>query len=117
MVWYGVDSRFIADQSIRMAKIPAMDFQNSKLFMDGKPLQRTVVEFFAGIGLMRMGLERAGWQVVFANDIMPDKEEMYRANFGHHAQEFVLGDIHQLPADRVPNCTLATASFPCFCAC
>ena len=30
---------------------------------------RKVAEFFAGIGLMRMGLEEAGWQVVWANDI------------------------------------------------
>ncbi len=26
-------------------------------------------EFFAGIGLVRMGLEQSGWQVAFANDI------------------------------------------------
>lgn len=32
-------------------------------------LQKTVAEFFAGIGLMRLGLEREGWSVVFANDI------------------------------------------------
>lgn len=32
-------------------------------------LQKTFAEFFAGIGLMRMGLERAGWRIVFANDI------------------------------------------------
>ncbi len=32
---------------------------------------KTVAEFFAGIGLMRMGLERAGWNTVFANDIDP----------------------------------------------
>jgi DNA (cytosine-5)-methyltransferase 1 len=31
--------------------------------------QKTVAEFFAGIGLMRMGLEQAGWQTLYANDI------------------------------------------------
>ena len=31
--------------------------------------QRTFLEFFAGIGLMRMGLELAGWSISFANDI------------------------------------------------
>jgi DNA (cytosine-5)-methyltransferase 1 len=34
--------------------------------------QKTVAEFFAGIGLMRMGLEQAGWQTVYANDIDED---------------------------------------------
>src|SRR3990172_635904 len=29
---------------------------------------RTFAEFFAGIGLMRMGLEQEGWTVAFAND-------------------------------------------------
>ena len=30
-------------------------------------------EFFAGIGLVRLALEQQGWEVVFANDIDPDK--------------------------------------------
>ncbi len=33
--------------------------------------QKTFAEFFAGIGLMRMGLERQGWSLAFANDIEP----------------------------------------------
>jgi DNA (cytosine-5)-methyltransferase 1 len=33
------------------------------------PTEKTFGEFFAGIGLMRIGLERAGWRVAFANDI------------------------------------------------
>jgi hypothetical protein len=38
---------------------------------NGKLLR--AAEFFAGIGLVRLALERQGWQVVFANDIDPDK--------------------------------------------
>lgn len=68
-------------------------------------------EFFAGIGLVRLALERQGWKVVFANDIDPDKLEMYEANFGR--EHFHLGDIHKLKADDVPTCDLFTASFPC----
>ena len=40
----------------------------------------TAPEFFAGIGLVRLALERQGWNVVFANDIDADKAEMYRHN-------------------------------------
>jgi DNA (cytosine-5)-methyltransferase 1 len=74
---------------------------------------KTFSEFFSGIGLMRLGLEREGWQIAFANDIDPQKEEMYRANFPGSERHFWLGDIHQLPVSRVPATALATASFPC----
>lgn len=73
---------------------------------------KTVAEFFAGIGLMRLGLTQAGWRVAFANDIDEDKWEMYRDNFGEES-EFVLGDVHQLSSESVPTVALATASFPC----
>ncbi|HXT57932.1 MAG TPA: DNA cytosine methyltransferase [Pirellulales bacterium] len=70
-----------------------------------------VAEFFAGIGLVRLALERQGFRVAFANDIDPDKLEIYRDNFG--AGDFHLGDIHQLDAAAIPDCELFTASFPC----
>jgi len=72
----------------------------------------TAAEFFAGIGLMRLGLEQAGWQVVFANDIDTHKEEIYQGHFGQE-DHFVRGDIHFLTPEDVPTVTLATASFPC----
>jgi DNA (cytosine-5)-methyltransferase 1 len=73
---------------------------------------KTFAEFFAGIGLMRMGLERAGWHISFANDIDEDKWQMYKTHFGDSG-EFVLGDVHQLDASEIPSVALATASFPC----
>ena len=72
----------------------------------------TAAEFFAGIGLMRLGLERAGWQVTFANDIDTHKEEIYQGHFGQE-DHFVRDDIHCLTPEDVPTVTLATASFPC----
>ena len=75
--------------------------------------QKTFAEFFAGIGLLRMGLERQGWSVAFANDVDERKREMYDAHFGDADEHFKLGDIHELSAKDVPTVTLATASFPC----
>ena len=49
---------------------------------DTLALDFTFAEFFAGIGLMRMGLENAGWQIRFANDIDPTKARLYQ----HHLE-------------------------------
>ena len=74
--------------------------------------QKTIAEFFAGIGLMRIGLENAGWRIEFANDIDEDKWQMYKHHFGETG-EFIIGDIHKLKLSHIPTVALATASFPC----
>jgi DNA (cytosine-5)-methyltransferase 1 len=74
--------------------------------------ERTFAEFFAGIGLMRIGLERAGWRISFANDIEEDKWQMYKDHFGDTG-EFIVEDIHKLKSAQIPTVSLATASFPC----
>ncbi|HEX6123353.1 MAG TPA: DNA mismatch endonuclease Vsr [Ktedonobacterales bacterium] len=75
--------------------------------------QMTFLEFFAGIGLMRLGLEQGGWSIAFANDIDEQKRAMYGAHFGDAGDHFVLGDVHTIPIEQIPSATLATASFPC----
>lgn len=74
--------------------------------------QFTAAEFFAGIGLVRLALEREGWRVLFANDICPEKAEMYRHSWPND-DHLLVGDIHKIKADQVPTCDLFTASFPC----
>jgi DNA (cytosine-5)-methyltransferase 1 len=76
-------------------------------------MKKTFAEFFAGIGLMRMGLELGGWQILFANDIDEQKKAMYSANFPNAERHFLLADIHKIPATKIPTVALATASFPC----
>lgn len=76
-------------------------------------LNKTVAEYFAGIGLMRAGLEKAGWTVTLANDIDPTKYKLYHNHFQDIDNHFVLEDIHKLPLSHIPETTLATASFPC----
>ena len=60
-----------------------------------------------------MGLERQGWSVVYANDLDPDKHEIYGHNFPDADDHFELEDIHKLKAANLPDAVLATASFPC----
>jgi DNA (cytosine-5)-methyltransferase 1 len=74
---------------------------------------KTFAEFFAGIGLMRMGLEKEGWSASFANDIDEQKLQMYKAHFGAEDDLFLREDIHKIPFVTIPTVTLATASFPC----
>lgn len=79
---------------------------------DGNGHRPKAAEFFAGIGLVRLALERQGWQVVFANDLDPNKAEMYRHNWPKD-DHLAVADIHALDAASIPECDLYTASFPC----
>ena len=74
---------------------------------------KTFAEYFAGIGLMRLGLERQGWNCLFANDLDPAKYEMYNGHLEEAEPRYLLRDVHELHAKDVPPVTLATASFPC----
>lgn len=68
-------------------------------------------EFFAGMGLMRAGLESIGIETVFANDIDETKAQLYRDNWG--GDHLVVRDIRAINGQVVPDIDLATASFPC----
>src|SRR6185295_8188141 len=70
-----------------------------------------VAEFFAGVGLVRLALERHGCSVVFANDVDATKRRIYAANFP--ADDFRLCDVRTLTGGDVPDVDVATASFPC----
>lgn len=73
----------------------------------------TVAEYFAGIGLVRMGLSQHGWDVVYANDISPKKLEMYEAFFPGSTGHYSVKNIFDIDPTEVPSSTLATCSFPC----
>jgi DNA (cytosine-5)-methyltransferase 1 len=75
--------------------------------------KKTVAEFFAGIGLMRAGLEQTGWEIIFANDIDPMKQRLYLNHYDQSFGHFLLNDIHKTSPNTIPSVTLATASFPC----
>ncbi|MCB0174987.1 MAG: DNA (cytosine-5-)-methyltransferase [Anaerolineae bacterium] len=81
--------------------------------MDDFPPYLTAAEYFAGIGLVRMGLEPMGWRVVWANDISAKKYELYQDFFPQSDHHYVIGDIFEIGPATVPQTTLATCSFPC----
>jgi DNA (cytosine-5)-methyltransferase 1 len=73
------------------------------------------LEFFAGIGLARMGMEAAGFRVAWANDYEPSKKALYDAHFGEtDGHTFTLGDIGLVSVANLPrDVSLAWASSPC----
>jgi len=77
--------------------------------------KKTFAEFFAGIGLVQMGLKDSGWHCTYANDIDPKKQALYEAEFGP-CDEYHLEDIWNTDAilkRLTARPFLATASFPC----
>lgn len=72
----------------------------------GKP---TVVSMFSGCGGMDLGFRQAGFEIIWANDIMPDACKTYRKNIG----DIVEGDIGTMDPPEIKNLDVLIAGFPC----
>lgn len=68
-----------------------------------------VVSLFSGCGGLDFGLEQAGYNVVWANDIEKSVIETYNHNIGN----IVESDIREISTDDIPDCDVITAGFPC----
>jgi len=82
-----------------------------------------VVELFAGVGGFRLGLEPAGWEVVWANQWEPSTKaqhafDCYVSHFdtGIHVNEdinVVLDEIEAGKREDIPDHDLLVGGFPC----
>ena len=73
----------------------------------------TALEFFAGIGLARAGLEHAGFSVAWANDYEAKKHQLYRSQYGTDT-DYHVGDIADVTGSDLPtDAAIAWASSPC----
>lgn len=72
---------------------------------------KTSADFFAGIGLVSLGLQKQGWNVVYAVDHSEEKYKLYTNYFG--SRHYHLQDIRKVSGKSIPSVTLAHASFPC----
>ena len=71
----------------------------------------TVVSLFAGAGGMDLGFQKAGFEIIWANDFDKDSVDTYKKNFGSH---IVLGDIKNIPSSDIPdNPDVVIGGFPC----
>lgn len=69
-----------------------------------------VVELFAGVGGFRLGLERAGHQVIWANEWDKYAADTYDKNFGGTIDRRSIVDV---PATDIPAHDLICGGFPC----
>ena len=68
------------------------------------------IDWFAGIGGFRLGLERAGMECVGSCEIEKKPREFYERQFGE-APTF--GDIREVEPEAVPDADLWCGGFPC----
>lgn len=66
---------------------------------------------FAGIGGICLGFQKAGADIVWANEIDKYACTTYRENFG--GEYLVEGDIRNIEVEDIPNFDILTSGFPC----
>ena len=69
-----------------------------------------IVSLFSGIGGLDQGFEQAGFDVIWANDFDRYAVQTYQANF---ESPIVLGDINDIPLDKIPDFDVLIGGFPC----
>lgn len=69
-----------------------------------------VCSLFSGCGGLDLGFIKAGFDVIWANDIDKFSVQSYKSNIGEH---IVLGDINNISLDEIPEHDILVAGFPC----
>lgn len=70
-----------------------------------------VVSLFSGAGGMDLGFEKAGFEIVWANDFFKEAVESYKKNV---SKNVVYGDITKIDSSEIPNnIDLVIGGFPC----
>ncbi len=69
------------------------------------------IDLFAGIGGIRIGFERAGFQTVFANDFDPYCKATYDLNFKDIP--LTVADISKVKSSDLPDFDILLGGFPC----
>lgn len=73
--------------------------------------QFRTLDLFAGVGGIRLGFEKAGFETVFANDIEKNCKDTYDLNFKN--AKLTVGDIQKLKISDLPEFDFILGGFPC----
>lgn len=85
------------------------NFSNNKT--DSKLKKFRTLDLFAGIGGIRLGFEKAGFETVFANDFDSQCKYTYDANF--KTSKLIVEDIKSIGIDDLPDFDFLLGGFPC----
>lgn len=69
-----------------------------------------VASFFAGVGGIDIGFERAGFDLCWANEIDTNASTTYSLNFSSPLRT---GDINKIDASEIPDFEVMVGGFPC----
>ena len=69
-----------------------------------------MVSLFSGAGGLDFGLQRAGHDIIWANDIFSDAAATYCLNVGAHIDT---RDIRNVRSSEIPDCDVVVGGFPC----
>ena len=69
----------------------------------------TFIDLFCGIGGIRLGMEKAGFNCIMSSDINTECQRTYNENFGEIPQ----GDITLIDEKAIPDHDILCAGFPC----
>lgn len=71
----------------------------------------TVVDFFCGAGIGAVGIEKAGYETLFAFDNNKHAIKAYNYNFPNHNAHVI--DVNEITYDDIPYADLYVGGFPC----
>lgn len=92
---------------VKTAENPVMESGKSKPeSIKNGPKQ---ISLFSGCGGMDLGFEKAGFNIVWANDFDSDAQAVYSLNLGKIDKR----DILTVDEDEIPDGDILTAGFPC----
>ena len=69
-----------------------------------------VVGLFSGCGGLDLGFKQAGYNIIWANDILKDACETYKLNIGDH---IIHEDITQVDLNTIPEADIIIGGPPC----
>lgn len=74
----------------------------------GTPAKNKILDLFAGIGGIKIGFEKAGFECVFSNDFDKYCKITYDFNFAGKQKTMALGDISKISSNIIPNFDILT---------
>lgn len=84
-------------------------FEEEKVSRSDLKSNLNTISLFSGAGGLDLGLIGAGFNIVFANDILKPAIENYRYNIG----DIYEGDITKLDIESLPDADVVVGGFPC----